>query len=152
MMKLLFTFFLLAALTLFTTCKKKEEVPNPCEELQAKLQGTYDITVTSYPLQTSQEGDEKEVLVFPSYNCSNSIQFNNLFQFFGCSTFPFTESKHFTLTYADGATWQGARVQGAGNIINGIFHFEGTVINGGTEYPIVLDGKKASDFMRTSAC
>jgi hypothetical protein len=147
------TLLLLFSLLLFTTaCKKNEDVKSPCEDLYEQLLGTYNITVTQYPLQTSQEGEEKEVLVFPPNNCNGIIHFNNLFQFFNCSAFPFTESKFFTVTYADNATWQGAAVQGKGSIINGVFHFEGMVMHRGEEYPIVLDGKKASTFMRTSAC
>jgi len=151
-MKYTSTLLLLAGLLFFSTCKKKEEVIDPCETLKQKLSGTYHITVTSYPLQTSQEGDEKDILVFPSYNCDTTIQFNNLFHFFGCNEFSFTKAKYFKVYYESSAEWQGADIQGTGSIINGVFHFEGTVINGGIEYPIILDGKKTTSFMRTSAC
>lgn len=147
-----YVLILLASLVLLTTCKKKEEVKTPCQELNEKLEGTYEITVSTYPLQTSQEGETKDILVFPSYNCDGTIQFNNLFHFFGCDKFPFTKDKYFQVSYADNAEWQGADLQGTGSIINGIFHFEGTVINGGNEYIIVLDGKKSSSDMRTTAC
>ncbi|MDF2456454.1 MAG: hypothetical protein K0R51_2447 [Cytophagaceae bacterium] len=147
-----YTLLLFTSLALFTTCKKKEDVKTDCEKLNEQLVGTYEITVTTYPLQTSQEGDTKDILVFPAYNCDGTIQFNNLFHFFGCNEFPFTDGKYFQVSYEDDAEWQGAEIQGTGSIIHGIFHFEGTVINRGNEYIIVLDGKKSSSFMRTSAC
>jgi hypothetical protein len=142
---------LLTSLILLTTCTNNDEKSH-CQQLYENLLGTYVITVTSYPLQRSQEGEDKEVLVFPPRDCNGLVLFNNLFQFFNCDEFPFTEGKNFTVLYSDGALWNAAPVQGKGSIHHGIFHFEGTVNSRGTEYLIILDGKKSTDFMRTSAC
>lgn len=142
----------------------KDDGYNPCAEVSLQLDGTYVITITEYPLQTTTEGWTKDVLVFTQMNLCHSpedttkinrILFNNLFNGFGslnCSGHQLLDNYRFIITYEDNVDWAGGPIRGEGTIIDGIFHFEGEVHNSTGDHPIVLDGYKESHDRRTDAC
>ncbi len=155
-MRVLAVFLLFMPLLL--ACEKEAEEFDPCADLAYSIEGTYNITVTSYSLQPFQVGDEKEVLVFAHlYACyeeepQDKILFNNLFGFFDCTVLTLVDNNTFTVTYEDGDSWFAAPIRGDGSIIDEVFHFEGFVMSSGKEHPIVLDGVKISQDRRTDAC
>ena len=157
------TIILLFLVSLIIGCEKEEEEKDPfrsCRRLMESLEGTYNITVISYPRQQSQEGTVIDILVFLDLNkCFDAkngdvdrILFNNLFEFYGCSSHVLIENSSFIVTYEDDEQWAGAPLKGEGNIENGSFHFEGTIFTSAGEFPIVLDGIKTSQERRTDAC
>lgn len=152
---------------LFSGCflgQVEEEELNPCHERTNRLIGTYQITITEYPLQPSTEGWDAEVLVFTQLNrCYspedstriNRILFNGLFEGFGlynCSGHELLNNDSFIITYPDNVDWAGGPIRGVGNIVDGIFHFEGEVLNSTGNHRIVLDGFKEKQDRRTDAC
>ncbi|MFA6925002.1 MAG: hypothetical protein WC223_12220 [Bacteroidales bacterium] len=166
--------FLLIIILSLTSCKRKG-CTNPyaknydpkakkedcsCVAYVDEMEGTYEITVTSYPRDPSQVGDKKEVLVFKdhagcnsnSFEDFNRIKFNNLFDFFECCGFPLNNKYYFNVTTEKNVAWCQAPVIGKGSIIQGVFHFEGTVSTSAGEFPIILDGYKKSTSRRTDAC
>jgi hypothetical protein len=149
--------FLLLIPFLTLACEEKEKV-SPCKVLIDQMVGTYQVKVTTYPRDPSQEGEQKDVLVFfepNECNCAgdkNRILFNNLFGFFECTALDFNTNNTFQVAYQDGETWYNAPIQGKGFIKNGVFHFEGTVYTSMGELPIILDGKRNSSERRTDAC
>ena len=139
-------------------CERQEETP--CHDLINLLEGTYEITITTYKRQPGIEGDTKDILVFLDLDkCYSSdenkfdiIQFNNLFGFFECTKHELINQSEFVIKYEDNIRWFLVPVQGTGYIRDEVFHFEGTVITSSGEHEIVLDGLKLSDDRRTDAC
>lgn len=143
---------------------KKDEDVNPCVDLATTLVGTYEITITEYPLQTTTEGWKADVLVFVQPNRCFSpsdttkidrILFNGLFNGFGsyfCSSHTLVNDNSFDISYSDNVDWAGGPIRGHGTIINEVFHFEGEVENSTGDHRIVLDGFKKKQDRRTDAC
>ena len=143
---------------------KSEEDINPCAQLATTLDGTYEVVITEYPLQTTTEGWTADVLVFArlaSCNFPNDttqidrILFNGLFNGFGsyfCSSHTLINDNSFVITYDDNVDWAGGPIRGQGSIIDGVFHFEGEVLNSTGNHRIVLDGLKIDNDRRTDAC
>ncbi len=136
-----------------------EEDDSSCIAYVDEMEGTFRITVTSYPWQPSQEGEESYALVFSDYGVGNPsspedfnfIKFNNLFTFYGCDRYPL-DKYTFNVSLEDDDRWACAPIEGTGTIKNGVFHFEGTVYTSEGPFPIVLDGIKISNERRTDAC
>ena len=139
-------------------CKKQNE--NPCHDLINLLEGTYEITTTTYERQPSVEGETKDILVFSELSkCYTGrkdkidiIRFNNLFGFFECTEHELINGNKFVIEYEDNVRWFLAPVRGTGYIRNTVFYFEGTVLTSTGEHKIVLDGLKISNDRRTDAC
>jgi hypothetical protein len=171
MWKIVFLTFI-ALVTL--SCIKKEGCTNPyafnydseaqeddcsCIAYVDNMEGTYKITVTHYPRQTLQEGDQFEALVFRDHaNCNanspedfNFIKFNNVFANFECGRYPL-DKYTFNVSLDDNDSWAGAPIDGIGTIKNGVFHFEGSIYTSDGQYPIILDGTKISSDRRTDSC
>ena len=158
----------LACSILFSGCNlgfnEEEEEVHPCHVRANTLNGTYLITITEYPLQTTTEGWDAEVLVFTQLNkCFYSsdttkidrILFNGLFEGFGsyfCSGHKLEPDDTFIITYEDNVDWAGGPIRGIGSIVDGVFRFEGEVLNSTGNHRIVLDGMKISQDRRTDAC
>ncbi len=153
-----YLFFLGTILFLVLSSCTKEETVDPCDALATSLEGTYEVTLTSYPRQPSQEGEKKDILVFTDLtNCqggsgSDRILFNNLFEYFGCTGHFLVNESEFEIEYTDNLYWAGAYLKGTGSISNGNFYFEGNVFTSAGEFPIVLVGEKTSQNRRTDAC
>jgi hypothetical protein len=136
-----------------------EEEDCTCVAYVDEMEGTFLITITSNPRQPSIEGDQFSTIVFKDhFGCNsetdedfNFIKFNNLFTFFECDRYPL-DKQTFTVSLSDNDTWAGAPVEGVGTIIDGTFHFEGTIYTSEGEFEIILDGTKSSDDRRTNAC
>jgi len=145
---------------LFACEKEPVNTHQTCNVLTKDLDGTYEITITHYPWQRSQEGETFDVLVFAELDqCysgndtdSNTIKFSNLFVFYGCSIFKLIDQHQFIVKIDDYQDWAGAPLIGEGVIVSGRFHFEGTVFTSGGQFPIILEGEKASNSRRTDAC
>jgi hypothetical protein len=157
-MKHILKSIVLSLLCLLASCKEKEPV-NPCNELEAKLRGHYEVRVTLYPRQPSQEGDSKEVRTYlrldkcRNYGTPDLIYFYNLFEFFNCShSMELIDDHRFIITYDDGHEWAGAPVKGEGTVIDEKFNFTGTVSTSEGEFPIVLDGSRVSSTYENNIC
>lgn len=130
-----------------------------CTSYADEMEGTFKVTVTSYPRQPAQEGDEFEALVFRGHGgCSsssladlNTVKFNNLFSNHKCEILSLNEHA-FMISVEDHVEWLGAPLEGEGSIEDGALHFEGTVYTSAGTFPLVLDGIKTSEDRRTDAC
>jgi hypothetical protein len=152
----IFSIIILSTL-LISGCKKEREksinleseTVDPCKELIDKMDGTYRITVISYPRQHSQEGEEKYFTLFlDPKNCYNSsdtnqISFGGLFDPYSTTNIKLFNNK-FIIEYKHGCEWSSAPVKGEGTIINEVFHFTGTIGTSVGEFPIVLDGNRTN--------
>lgn len=154
-------FILLFLLPTFS-CEQSEEV-DPFEDLLSSLRGIYRITITSYPRQLSQEGENWDISLYPDcYFCLNrdnqEIQTIRIKNFFGlansldCTSHVFVDNHRFLINFEDGIDWAGAPLWGEGTIIEGKFHFEGTILTSAGEFPVILDGEKVFDETSTRNC
>ncbi len=157
-MKLIIKLALLLFVGLSISCTEEMAV-DPCEKIDEQLEGYYIVTVTHYPLQSSQEGYKEEVRVWTSldkcrnYDISDAIYFYNLFKYYECSEkIELIDNHKFIIEYEDGHEWVSAPVKGEGTIVDEKFNFTGTVYTSAGEFPIVLDGFRFSSDIGNNIC
>ncbi len=150
---------LLVMIALSSISCEKEPEEMSCRKRNQHLQGTYSVVVVQYPRDSKQEGEEKFILAFNQpESCYtdgqevDKILFNNLFGYFECTSHELLNNNSFYFGYDKDVRWSGAPLKGEGNIIDGKLHFRGTVYTSAGEFPIVLEGEKVDDDMRTTAC
>ncbi|MDB9931095.1 hypothetical protein OAD98_00010 [Flavobacteriales bacterium] len=149
------TLILLSVIVLLTSCKKEDTRLLPCEETELKLEGNYSGTVTHYPWQSSQEGDEIFFVLSTDIECKGDGTNDNihLYDFFtsDCAEYKLFDNNSFTVTYTGRSSWSGAGIKGTGTFKDNKFHFEGFVNTTSGDQPIILDASRIEE-KDTSIC